>query len=157
MPLAIAPENGVAAAQHYVVRSRASHERLMKIVAHRVLVGEALQEGDITILHVVEGHRIAPAIVIHLVGNGKAGGIDFAGIRGDDEGIQVLQATGRILPRGIPASAIRLLPHLEEAVRSVSVIGVVGQIGSRQRERRKIPCPSQPLKSIYSTGETKTT
>jgi hypothetical protein len=78
----------------------------MKIVAHGVLVSETLQERNITILHVVEGHGVAAAIVIDLAGNGKAEGINFARIAGDDEGIQVAQATRGVVPRGIADIAV---------------------------------------------------
>src|SRR6266481_2867487 len=70
--IAVGPENGVAAAQHDVVSPRTAHERLMKVVAHGVLIGEALENRSVSGLDVVEGHGVATAVVIDLIGNGKA-------------------------------------------------------------------------------------
>src|SRR6267154_1702276 len=53
----------------------------------------------------------------------------------DDEWIQVVQATRGIVARGVLDAAIRLLPHLEEPVRGVTSVGIVGQTCSRKRER----------------------
>lgn len=135
IPVAIAPEDGVARAEHDVVGSRAAHDRLMKIVAHGVFIGELLQDGNVSRLHVVKGHRVAAAVVVDLVGNGDAVGINFAGIGSDDEGIEIAQASGRVFARGIADIAIGLLPHLVEPVRGVAGVGIVGEICSLKRER----------------------
>src|SRR5438270_13237639 len=42
MALAVAPENGVAAAEHDGVGGRTAQERLMEVVGYRIFVGEAL-------------------------------------------------------------------------------------------------------------------
>jgi len=105
----------------------------MKIVAHGVLVGEALENRNVPCLHVIEGHRVASAIVVDLVGNGEAEGVNFTRIGGDDVRIQVVQATRGIPPCGIADIAIRLLPHLKEPVGGVAGVGIVGQTCSRKR------------------------
>jgi hypothetical protein len=107
----------------------------MEIVAHGVLVGEAFQERDIAIVHIVETHRIAATVVIHLVGNRKAEGVDFTGVCGDDERIEIVEAARGIVTRGVADAAIRLLPHLKETVRAVARVGIVGQTCSCERER----------------------
>src|SRR5260221_1034415 len=107
----------------------------MEIVAHGVLVGEALQNWNIAILHVVKRHGIAAAVVIDVVGYWKAVGINFAGVGGNDEWIEVVEASGRILARGVADVASGLLPHFEEAVRGVSGIRIVGEVRAGQWER----------------------
>jgi hypothetical protein len=44
-------------AEHDVVGAGAAIDRLMEVVAHRVLVGEALEVGHVALLHVVEAER----------------------------------------------------------------------------------------------------
>ena len=107
----------------------------MEIVAHGISVGEGLQNGDVTLLHVVETHGIAAAVVIDLVGDGKTEGVRFARLASDDERIQVVQAARGIAPRGVLDAAIRLLPHLVEPVRRITRVGIVGKIRARKRER----------------------
>src|SRR5260370_11447123 len=131
--IASGPEDRVAGAEHHMIGAGAAHEGLMKIVAHGELVGEALEDRSISGLDVVEGTGVPPSILINLVGNRKTEGINFARIRGDDERIQVVQATRGIVARGVLDAAIRLLPHLEEPVRGIAGVGIVGQICSLKR------------------------
>src|SRR4029077_12285725 len=100
-------------------------------------------------LHVVKRHRIPAAVVIDLVGNGKAEGIRFACIRRDDEGIQVAQAARGILPRGVGDVAIGLLPHLEQTVRGVPCVGIVGKVRALQRKWSVPEC----IEILYSRIE----
>jgi hypothetical protein len=69
--LTVAPENGVAGAQHYMVRARTAHDRLMEIVAHGILIGEALQEWNVAFLNVVKRHRVATAVVVNSAEKGS--------------------------------------------------------------------------------------
>jgi len=71
----------------------------MEIVAHRELISQALQNGDVAREHVIERHGIAAAVVIY---RGRiGGGINNVGVVGDHEGIKIVQATRRVLPRGV--------------------------------------------------------
>ena len=58
-----------------------AHDGLMVVVAHRVCVGEPLEERNIALLHVVEAHRVAAGIVT---------------ARDADVRIQIVAAAGRV-------------------------------------------------------------
>jgi hypothetical protein len=49
-----------------VVGAGSAQERLMEIVAHRELISQALQNGDVAREHVIERHGIAAAAVVGL-------------------------------------------------------------------------------------------
>ena len=132
LAVGVAPEDGVAGAEHDVIGASATHEGLVEVIAHGVFVGEPLQNGDVSGAHVVEGHGIAAAVIVK--GRGIIEVVDLVGVVGDDEGIEVAQAAGGILEGGVAEVAIGLLPHLKEAVRGVSRVGVVRKLGALQRE-----------------------
>ena len=69
--VAVGPEDRIAGAQHHVIRAGAAHDRLMIVVAHGVLVGEGLQDRNVSLLDVVERHGIAAAIVVNAGGLSK--------------------------------------------------------------------------------------
>ncbi len=69
LAVAVAPEDGVAGAEHHVIGASPTHERLVEVVAHGVFVSELLQNRNISGLHVVKRHRIAAAVVV----NGRRG------------------------------------------------------------------------------------
>src|SRR5467141_2310861 len=52
----IAKPDGVAKAQHDAVGARAAHNRLVIIVAHRIMVGELLEIRHVTLQDIVEAH-----------------------------------------------------------------------------------------------------
>ena len=60
MTVAIAEPDGIAMAKHDVVCARAAGYRLVKVVAHRIVVGQVLEVGSVTLLNVVEAHRSGP-------------------------------------------------------------------------------------------------
>jgi len=115
-----------------VIGARAAHERLMKIVAHGVLISEALEERGVARLYVIESHGIAAAVVVD--GGRRVKRIDLVRIVRYDEGIKIVQAARRIVLGGILDVAIRLLPHLEEPVRRITGVGIVGKVRPLQWE-----------------------
>jgi len=52
----IAKPDGIAKAQHDAVGARAAHNRLVIIVAHRIMVGELLEIGHVALQDIVEAH-----------------------------------------------------------------------------------------------------
>ena len=62
MPGAVAVEDLVGEAERQAVGSGAAHDRLVVVVAHRVLVGEVLEERRVAVLHVEERHRLAGVV-----------------------------------------------------------------------------------------------
>ena len=56
MAVAVAVVDHVTVAQHDMVGAGAPVYGLMEVVAHRVLVGETLEVGNVAVLHVVEAH-----------------------------------------------------------------------------------------------------
>src|SRR5215510_5749112 len=83
----------------------------MEIVAHSEGVSEPLEERRITLLNVVEAHGIAARIVA---------------ARDTDKGIEVVQAASGIVGGCKGQVAIRLLPHMEEAMHHVASVAVIG-------------------------------
>jgi len=126
MAIAVTPKDRVAAAEHNVIGAGAAHERLMEIVAYGVLVGQALQDGDIAKFDVVERHRIATTVVVNRRGIVK-NRVELISVGGDHEGIKVAQAAGGVLARGVVHAAIGLLPHLEQPVGCIAGVRVVGK------------------------------
>ena len=124
LAIAVAPEDVVAGAEEDVLKASTAHCRLVIVVADRVLVRQLLQERGVSVLHVVERHRIAATPVRRR-----------AGISGDDRGVEVVEAAGRVVFRGVADAAVRLLPHLIEPVRGVPDIGIVRKVGTGQLER----------------------
>ena len=57
MSCAVAKPDHVAVAEHDVIRARAAVDRLVEVVAHRVIVREALEVRSIALLNVIEPHR----------------------------------------------------------------------------------------------------
>ena len=57
LSVSIAEINGVAVTEHDVVRTGAAIDGLVEVIAHRVVVGQALEVGSVALLHVVEAHR----------------------------------------------------------------------------------------------------
>ena len=55
--LAVAEPDHIAVAEHDVVGAGAAVDRLVEVVAHRVVVGEALEVRRVALLHVVEAER----------------------------------------------------------------------------------------------------
>ena len=117
--LAVTEKYLIGKAKRHAVGPRSTHDRLMIIVAHGVIVGEKFQERHIAFLHVEEGHGLA-GIVRRAAGRGRVG-------RGDRR-LQVVQAAGRVAPRGmfLVDRAIHLLVHLEELMDGVGGIGIIG-------------------------------
>ena len=58
MARAVAEPEEIAVAEHDVIHPRAAVDRLMIVVAHRELIGEALEIRRIAVLHVVEAERL---------------------------------------------------------------------------------------------------
>ena len=54
MALAVAEPDGIAVAEHDVVEAGTAADGLVEIVAHRVIIGEALEVGRVALLHIVE-------------------------------------------------------------------------------------------------------
>ena len=137
MSASVAEPDGVAGAQHDVIRAGASHHGLMEVVAHREVVGEGLQVGRIALQHVVEAHGGRA-----FTGGGvvEAGRLRLAIGASADRGLQP-RATSRscirwdslrVRTRGL---AVELLPHLVEAVDRAVVVGVVRVGGGGYLER----------------------
>ena len=38
-------------------RTRAAHDSLMEIIAHRIVIGDKLEDGRVAAIHIVETHR----------------------------------------------------------------------------------------------------
>ena len=130
--IAVGPEDDVASAYCHVIGAGATHDRLVVVVAHGVFIGEALQERDISLVHVVEGHRVAAAVVVDRRRGVKR--IDLVRVVRDDERIEIAQAARRIAVGGILDIAIRLLPHLEEPMGGIAGVGIVRKLRALQRE-----------------------
>jgi hypothetical protein len=95
-----------------VVSAGAAHERLVEIVAHRVLIGELLQNRDVSIVHVIESHGIAAAVVVdcrRIIEDA----VNLVRVVRNDERVEVAQASRGVAPRGVSEVAVGLLPHLE--------------------------------------------
>jgi len=73
-----------------VVGAGAAHEGLVEIVAHGIFVSELLQNRDVAILHVIEGHRIPAAVVIDC--RRRIEGVDLVGVVSDYEGVEIAEA-----------------------------------------------------------------
>src|SRR4029077_8304084 len=52
----VAEPNRIPKAQHDMVRTSATHHRLVEVIAHRVVVGEFLGIGGVAVQHVVKAH-----------------------------------------------------------------------------------------------------
>ena len=105
-----------------MVGAGAALHRLVHVVAHRVGVGEHLEERHVAVVHVEERHRAADAVV---------GGRE----RDRDEREQVAQAAARVGRGRVGDRAIGLLPHLIEAVDRVAGVRVVRHGRPGQLER----------------------
>src|SRR4029077_9492843 len=126
----------VSGAEHHVVRACPTHHRLVEVVGHGKVVGEELQVWSVTLKHVVKAHR---------GGAFFGGGVVEAGGLGEavssstdcvlDPGEQVAPASAGIRACGIGRIAIKLLPHLVEAVDGAVVVGIVGVSRGGQLER----------------------
>src|SRR6202045_5215125 len=88
--IAVAPEDVVAGAEEDVLKASTAHCRLVIVVADRVLVSQLLQDRGVPVLNVVERPRIAATPVR-----------PRAGIRGDDKGVKIVEAAGRVVFRGV--------------------------------------------------------
>ena len=94
---------------------------LMIVVADRVLVGQLLEQRGVLVLDVVERHRRAAAVV-----RGRTA------IGGDHKGVEIIEAAGRIVFRGVLNAAVGLLPHLIKTMGRIPGVGVVGEAGTGQ-------------------------
>ena len=94
----------------------------MEVVARGELVGQLLQEGRVAVVDVEEGHRVANACVARREADVH-------------ERIEVAQATGGIGSGRVAHAAVRLLPHLVEAMARVPRVGVVRHRGAGELER----------------------
>jgi hypothetical protein len=109
----------VREAEWYAVWPGATHDRLVIIVAHGVLVGEGLEVRHVPPLHIEEFHRLA-GVVGRAAGRGRVS-------RGDG-GLQVVQAACRIVFRHVLGvdGAIHLLIHLKELMDRIAGICIIG-------------------------------
>src|SRR5262249_22636747 len=105
------PEDGVPGSQRNVVGRRATHNRLVEIVAGSILVGQALQYWRIAIQHVEEPERVTAGVIA----------------RKRYERIQIVEASGWVGGSRVGDVAIRLLPHVEEAMDRVTGIRIIWQ------------------------------
>ena len=85
--VAVAEEHLVGEAERLAVRARAAQYRLVIVVAHRVFIGEGLEERRVALLHVEERHGLA-GVVRRARGRRAVG-------RGD-RGLQIVQTAGRV-------------------------------------------------------------
>ena len=122
--VAVAPEDVVAGAEKDVLNAGAALGRLVIVVADRVFVGQLLEERRVLVLHVVERHRGAAALVRRR-----------AGIGGHHKGVEIVEAAGRIVFGGVADAAVRLLPHLIEPMGGIPGVGIVGEVGTGQLKR----------------------
>src|SRR5215470_13948924 len=127
----IAPEDGVAKAEHYVVCAGAAHYGLMEVIAHGVLIRKALQNRGIASLHVVERHGVPAAVVIDFAAAGRIGNVR---VSRNYKRIKITKAAGWIAARGIANVAVRLLPHFKQTVRRVARVGIIGKVRALERE-----------------------
>ncbi len=124
--VAIAKPDRVAGAEHYVVGAGSAHHRLVEVVAHRIVVGKIFEISRVALLYVVEGHGGRAFFGAHAVEAGGLGESVGAGADRDFEpGEQVAQASAGVLACSIRRAAIKLLPHLVEAVDRAIVVRIV--------------------------------
>ncbi len=133
MAFSVAEPKRITVAKHDVVGASAALNGLVEVVAHRVIIGEALEVRDVALLDVIEAQRSRT-----FAGGDGRGRIIGAEIRrlllavssradGDFNPREELGvAAGRIFSGGIVAAAVELLPHLIKAVDRTCSVGVVG-------------------------------
>ncbi len=130
-------------AQHDVVGARAAVDRLVEVVAHREVVGQALEVRRVPVLHVVEA-QCGRAFTGRL-GGGRVLGAEVGRLRQAvgagahrrlDPGEQGRVAARGAVRRRVLQAAVQLLPHLVEAMHRACRVGVVVEAGGvRQLER----------------------
>ena len=114
-------------AEHDVVGAGAAVDRLVEVVAHRILVREAREVGHVALLHVVEAERGGPFARRRIGERGRLRRTVGAGAdRHFDPGEQVGVAARRVVAAGGRGVAVQLLPHLIEAMHRALGIGVIG-------------------------------
>ncbi len=118
MPVAVAVEDLIGEPEWLAVGSRAAEDRLVVVVAHRVVVGERLEQRRVAVLHVEVRHRL-PGVVRCAAGRRAVGR--------RDGGLQIVQAARGVVGRHVLAidRAIDLLDHLEVLMDRVGRKGVV--------------------------------
>src|SRR5215469_8878297 len=101
--------------------SRSAHDRLMVIVVDGVCVGDLLKYRRVALEHIQETHRVAAGTII---------------ARDTDKGVEVVEAASWItsILRCVLYVAIRLLPHVEQAMHHVARIAVIGKSRTRDLE-----------------------
>src|ERR1700745_1464365 len=87
--IAVAPVEIVAGSEEGMLNAGATLGRLMVVVADRELIRQLLKERGVLILHVVERHRAAAAVVR-----------SRAAIGGHHEGVEIVEAAGGLVLRG---------------------------------------------------------
>ena len=146
--VAIAEPDGVAVAQHDVIRAGAAIHGLVEVVAHRVIVGEALEVRGVAVLDVVEAHRRGSFAggqwqLERIFGAEVRRLRDAVCARADRDfhpGEQSRRRSRKGSRDGLADAAIELLPHLVEAMHRAGGIRVVGKgaaVGQLKRTRRQ--------------------
>ena len=151
MALAVAVPDRIGEAELDMVGHSAAHHGLMEIVAQRVVIGQALHVRSIAFEHVKELHGSGTFARANEVGRRKK----IAGRRAIAAGAdgyfnprkQVVLAAARIFSGRRREVAIRLLPHLVEAVHRAIGIIVVGE-----RRRRKLESALGQLQDVRNAG-----
>src|SRR4051812_31928949 len=105
--VAIAEPDRVASTEHDVVGAGAAFHRLMKIIAHRISVGELLEIGHVPLLDVVEAHRRGALFIGKIRWRREAVAARTDGLFDPSEKV-ILATEG--------GGAVELLPHLVKAV-----------------------------------------
>ena len=132
--LAVAEPDRIAMAKHDVVGAGSTVYRLVKVVAHGIVIGQVLEVRSIPVLDVIKAHGGRP--FAGGCGVGRVLGAEVAGCaRPLVPAPTVVSTQGNSAashPEGLLAvawltSAIQLLPHLVEAMHRAGGIGVVGE------------------------------
>ncbi len=120
----VAPERRIAGAEHEVVGTGATVERLMEVVAQGEAVGQRLQDRSLFLFRVIEAHRVALALVRRRISR-------------HHEREEIVLAAGGIVLGRVVEVAVVLLPVLIEAVRRVTGVVIIRQDRALQRKRTR--------------------
>ncbi len=122
----------VGIADHHVVGVGSAHRRLMVIVVQGVFAGELGQIGRVALGDVVEAHRdiaflerVRRRIAVAAGGDGLL-----------DPGEQVGLTAACIVPGHLAGVAVKLLPHLVEAMHRAPAISRIKALGGFARDHR---------------------
>ena len=109
IPVAVAVVREIAGAQVNEAGAGATHNPLVKVVAHRIVVGDKLENRRVALRHVVETHRNR-ALTGTLIGKRDRWRLALA----------ARSNSGRHPGEEIASAVIELLPHLKKTMSGVA-------------------------------------